>query len=117
VNKSSGLSGPSSNLKRCNLTKPLTNNIVAHNIGDVEYRFTQSARKHRIAKGRALFVIDNYLPEEKPHLVPGERKLIWQGLDERGLKLEIVGIQIDTIVLVIHVMPSKFRGGQDGLQA
>ena len=88
---------------------------MAHNISDVEYRFTQSARKHRIAKGRALFVIDNYLSEEVPHLVPGERKLFWQGLDDRGLELEIVGIQIDTIVLVIHVMPSKFRRGQDGL--
>jgi hypothetical protein len=93
----------------------LTNNIVAHNISDVEYRFTQSARKHRIAKGRALFVIDNYLPEEIPHLVPGERKLFWQGLDDRGLELEIVGIQFDTIVLVIHVMPNKFRGVHDGL--
>ncbi len=88
---------------------------MAHNIGDVEYRFTQSARKHRIAKGRALFIIDNCLPEEMPHFVLGERKMFWQGFDERGLKLEIVGIQIGTIVLVIHVMPSKFRGGQDGL--
>jgi hypothetical protein len=93
----------------------LTNNIVAHNISDVEYRFTQSARKHRIAKGRALFVLDNFLPEEVPHLIPGEKKLFWQGLDDRGLELEVVGIQIDRIVLVIHVMPSKFRGGQDGL--
>ena len=88
---------------------------MAHNIADVEYRFTQSARKHRIAKGRALFVIDNYLPEEIPHFIPGEQKMFWRGLDNRGLELEIVGIQIDTIVLVIHVMPSKFRGGQDGL--
>ena len=111
MNKSSGLSGPSSNLKRCNLTKSLTDNIVAHNIGDGEYRFTQSARKHRIAKGRALFVIDNCLPQEMPHFVPGERKMFWQGLDERGLNLEIVGIQIGSIVLVIHVMPSEFRGG------
>lgn len=90
---------------------------MAHNIGDVEYRFTQSARKHRIAKGRALFVLDNFLPEEMPHFIPGERKLFWQGFDDRGLELEIVGILIGTIVLVIHVMPSKFRGGHDGLQA
>jgi hypothetical protein len=95
----------------------LTDNIVAHNIGDVEYRFTQSARKHRIAKGRALFVIENYLPEDVPHFVSGERKIFWLGLDDRGLELEIVAIHIDTIVLVIHVIPSKFRGGQDGLQA
>jgi len=88
---------------------------VAHNIGDVEYRFTQSARKHRIAKGRALFVLDNFMPEEVPHFVTGERKLFWIGLYDRGLELEIVGIEIDTIVLVIHVMPSKFRGGRDGL--
>ena len=93
----------------------MTNSIVAHNISDVEYRFTQSARKHRIAKGRALFVLDNFLPKEVPHFVKGERKLFWIGLDDRGLELEIVGIQIDTIVLVIHVMPSKFRGGRDGL--
>lgn len=90
---------------------------MAHNIGAVEYRFTQSARKHRIAKSRALFVIDNYLPKEMSHFVTGERKLFWLGLNDRGLELEIIGIQIDTIVLVIHVMPSKFRGGRDGLQA
>ena len=88
---------------------------MAHNISEVEYRFIQSARKHRIAKGRALFVIDNYLPEEIPHFVPGELKMFWRGHDDRGLELEIVAIQIDTIVLVIHVMPRKFRGGQDGL--
>lgn len=88
---------------------------MAHNIGAVEYRFTQSARKHRIAKGRALFVIDNYLPDEVPHFAFGERKLFWREFDNRGLELEIVGIQIDTIVLLIHVMPRKFRGGRDGL--
>lgn len=78
----------------------------------MEIRFTQSARKHRIGKGRALFVIENSSPE----FVSGESfsrdKIIWIAKDDRGLELEIVAVSEDDHLLVIHVMPTIFRKEQ-----
>jgi hypothetical protein len=78
----------------------------------MEIRFTQSARKHRIGKGRALFVIENSSPE----FVSGESlsrdKIIWIAEDDRGLELEIVAVSEDDHLLVIHVMPTIFRKEQ-----
>ena len=75
----------------------------------MEIRFTQSARKHRIGKAHAKFVIRNY--ESK--FVPGDSttadKRIWIGQDDRGLELEIVAIISNDNLVVIHVMPTVFR--------
>ncbi len=78
----------------------------------MEIRFTQSARKHRIGKSRALYVIENSSPE----FVSGESfrrdKIIWVSEDDRGLELEIVAVAEDDHLLVIHVMPTIFRKEQ-----
>jgi hypothetical protein len=75
----------------------------------MEIRFTQSARKHRIGKGRALYVIENSSPE----FISGESlrsdKLIWVSQDDRGLELEIVAVAENDYLVVIHVMPTIFR--------
>ena len=75
----------------------------------MEIRFTQSARKHRIGKGRALYVIENSSPE----FVSGESsrrdKIIWVSEDDRGLELEIVAVAENDYLVVIHVMPTIFR--------
>jgi len=75
----------------------------------MEIRFTQSARKHRIGKGRALYVIENSSPE----FISGESltrdKLIWVSKDDRGLELEIVAVAENDYLVVIHVMPTIFR--------
>ena len=34
---------------------------------------------------------------------------IWQGLDDRGVELEIVAVVLSEYVLVTHVMPANFR--------
>jgi hypothetical protein len=75
----------------------------------MDIRFTQSARKHRIGKSRALYVIENSSPE----FISGESltrdKLIWVSEDDRGLELEIVAVAENDYLVVIHVMPTIFR--------
>lgn len=79
----------------------------------MEIRFTQSARKHRIGKQRALFVISTsefielVSDDGRPH------RLLWQGMDDRGLELEVVGVRTPAGVLIIHVMPRIFRRGKE----
>ena len=42
-----------------------------------------------------------------------EHRLFWVGDDDRGLELEIAGIEFEDEILVIHVMPRKFRRGRE----
>lgn len=67
-------------------------------------RFSQSARKHRVGRLHALFVINLYEPlidADDP-----DRKM-WVGADSRGRELEIIGIELEEYLLVIHVMPTR----------
>ncbi len=70
--------------------------------------FTQAARKHRIGKAHAIFVIEN-----NPFVVVasevGRVQRVWQGLDDRGVELEIIAVVFDENLLVTHVMPANFR--------
>ena len=77
-------------------------------------RFTRDARKHKIGQARALFVIENDEPKQRPGLFKNEKKLTWVGTDDRGLELEVIGIDDDYEILIIHVMPTVFiRRGRD----
>lgn len=71
-------------------------------------KFTQAARKHRIGKARAIFVIEN-----NSFLVvandAGRVQQVWQGLDDRGVELEIIAVVLIDYLLVTHVMPANFR--------
>ena len=71
-------------------------------------KFTQAARKHRIGNARALFVIENssYLVVRSEE---GRVQRIWQGLDDRGVELEVIAVVLNEYVLVTHVMPANFR--------
>ena len=75
----------------------------------MEIRFTQSARKHRIGKQRALFLISKSDPVELVSDGARPSRLLWQGTDERGLELEVIGVRTPKGVLIIHVMPLNFR--------
>ena len=75
----------------------------------MDIRFTQSARKHRIGKARAKYVIRNYEPILVKNEDGIEEKRIWVGRDDRGLELEIVAVAANDYFLVIHVMPTIFR--------
>ena len=71
-------------------------------------RFTRNARKHKIGQTHALFVIENNEPMRMPGLLDYESKLIWIGVDDRGLEIEITGIESEDEIFVIHVMPTVF---------
>ena len=74
----------------------------------MQIKFTQAARKHRIGKAHALFVIEN-----NPFFVVtdevGRVQRVWQGLDDRGVELELIAVVLKEYLLVTHVMPANFR--------
>lgn len=78
-------------------------------------KFTQAARKHRIGRAHAKFVISEYEPEAEAVSDLGERKMTWIAEDDRGIELEIIAVEAtDTktggpFLLVLHVMPTALR--------
>ena len=72
-------------------------------------RFSQSARKHRIGKARALHVMNTVEPTVVPADDTATERRVWIGPDDRGLDLEIVAVVEPDYLLVIHVMPYRFR--------
>lgn len=87
----------------------LTNNYVAHNIKANRITFTKSSRRHRIGKKHALWVVERNNPVVIEHTSSDEVKLKWIGDDSRGVELEIIGFDSGNELLIIHVMPFKFR--------
>lgn len=75
----------------------------------MDFNFTQSARKHRIGKARAVFVIETVQPIRVHRDADDPDRLIWIGPDNRGLILEIEALVLSDCILVIHVMPHRFR--------
>ena len=74
----------------------------------MQIKFTQAARKHRIGKAHALFVIENnpfFVVTDKV----GRVQRVWQGLDDRGVELELIAVVLKEYLLVTHVMPANFR--------
>ena len=77
-------------------------------------RFTRDARKHKIGHARARFVIENNEPMQRPGLFKNEKKLTWVGNDDRGLELEVIGIEDADEIFIIHVVPTIFiKRGRD----
>ena len=48
-----------------------------------------------------------------PTLVPAteefDARLVWIGPDDRGIELEIVALDLEDAIVIIHVMPSALR--------
>ncbi|NBY14727.1 MAG: hypothetical protein EBQ72_00005 [Actinobacteria bacterium] len=72
-------------------------------------RFAKSARKHRIGKAHVLHVLEKYEPTIVLAPETKDSHLLWTGMDERGLELEVVAVMLAEYLLVIHVMPRTFR--------
>lgn len=87
---------------------------MSDNSGPWEIRFTQSARKHRIGRTSARHV----MARAEPTLVTtvgGADAWLYVGPDDRGRELEIIAVEVHSAdaapyLLVIHVMPTQFRG-------
>jgi len=74
-----------------------------------DIRFTSDARKHKIGAAHARFVVENNVAERTPGQNEFENRLFWVGIDDRGLELEIAGVEFEDEILIIHVMPTNFR--------
>jgi hypothetical protein len=72
-------------------------------------RFTRSARKHRIGRAHALYVMNACDPVVTPATEQHRERRTWTGADDRGVELEIVAVAEPEYLLVIHVMPAQYR--------
>lgn len=72
-------------------------------------RFSQSARKHRIGKASARYVLAHSSAAESRDPATGALARSWVGVDERGRELEIEAVEKPDCWLVFHVMPTNYR--------
>lgn len=82
---------------------------MLHYWSGLPLRWYQSARRHRIGRVHAMYVMTS----TKPTLVPAtdafDERLVWIGKDDRGIELEIVALALPDAVVVIHVMATSLR--------
>lgn len=71
-------------------------------------RFARSSRKHRIGRASARHVIATVRATEEIDST-GTTFWSWIGDDERGRELEILAIEKPDVLLIIHVMPTRYR--------
>ena len=79
----------------------------------VEIRWARSATKHRISRARSAYVVrtaTSILSQPAPGDSPAKSdRLIFLGRDETGTLLEVMAIETDRGVLVIHAMRMRAR--------
>jgi hypothetical protein len=56
-----------------------------------------------------MHVITTTTPERIPPTDIADARLVWIGSDDRGIELEIVALDLEDAVVVIHVMPTSLR--------
>lgn len=88
-------------------TRGSISSILWHNI-NVKVVWSQSARKHRIGKARALEAMAD-AEITAVETKRGEPALLYIGIDGRGIELEIIGVPLGDALLIIHCMPTAFR--------
>jgi hypothetical protein len=75
------------------------------------FSWTAAARKHRVSRGQARYVVDHAgLFFVQPAAPPGrpDEALLFLGDDEAGERFEVVGVELaDGRLRVIHAMPMR----------
>ena len=56
-----------------------------------------------------MHVITTVEPQAVPATEVADARLVWIGLDGRGIELETVALDLDEAVVIIHVMPTDLR--------
>ncbi len=80
---------------------------------EVELRFTQAARRHRVGRASVRWMLARTSPAATT-TKDGSQAWLWVGPDERGRELEVIAVEVqgsqdlDPVLLVIHVMPTQF---------
>lgn len=72
-------------------------------------RWYRTARRHRVGKAHAMHVIRSTEPARVPATGSADARLVWIGEDDRGIELEVVALDLDEAIIVIHVMPTDLR--------
>lgn len=83
--------------------------LIYDEAGAVHPRIAQA---HRIGRAHVVYVMTTVEAVVIPADGDADERFFWIGEDERGRELEIVALNLPDFVLVIHVMPTAFRGGQ-----
>ena len=56
-----------------------------------------------------MYVTNSTDPVRVPASADLDARLVWIGPDDRGIELEIVALDLEDAVIVIHVMPTSLR--------
>jgi hypothetical protein len=77
----------------------------------VRVRFAQAARRHRLGKAHILAAMEE---AGDPKIIPAvegqaDDRLLFIGLDDRGVELEVIAVQLPDYLFVIHAMPTHYR--------
>jgi len=72
-------------------------------------KFASSARKHRISRARIQQALTNHTFTETLPVAGIDPKVLYLGVDERGVELEIIAVVLPRTLLVIHAMPTHYR--------
>lgn len=75
----------------------------------VRVAFTRSTRKHRIGRAHVLSVMATTIGIPVPRTPDHDPQVVWIGLDDRGVALEVIPFVLPDVLLVHHVMPYDFR--------
>lgn len=72
-------------------------------------RWYRSARRHRIGRAHAMHVISTSEPVVVAATAELDARLYWLGVDDRGIELEVIALDLADEIVVIHVMPTQLR--------
>lgn len=87
---------------------------VCHNM--TEIRFTKSARKHRVGRARAVYVVEHAYAVVRQTRPDRSEVVMFLGDDNTGRALEVGAVEAsENLLLVIHVMDlrEKFRNSYE----
>lgn len=75
-------------------------------------KMTQAARKRHIGVAHVRAAIESAgAPVVVPAREGGARRLLYVGVDDRGVELEVIAIEQPELdrLLIVHVMPYRYR--------
>ena len=60
-------------------------------------------------QGHAMHLVNSTDPVRVPASAGTDARLVWIGRDDRDIELEIVALDLEEAIVVIHVMPTSLR--------
>lgn len=76
----------------------------------VAVRIVSGARKHGISRRRIEQALLSQTEAEAIGTQTTDPKIRFVGTDERGEEIEMVAVVLPALLLIIHAMPTRYRG-------